>query len=302
MAGLNDNTRGALLMVISMLSFTTNDTLIKLALRDLPLFQSIFIRGCCATLILGLIAWRMGQLGSWPTGRDRTLMLARTLCEALGTWCFFTALQHMPQATLTAIVQTAPLTITLGAALVLNERVGWRRINAILIGFAGVLLIVRPGANAFGGYAIFALGALACVTVRDLCARAMSPVLPSVLAALAVSAGLTVFAGVGSGVEGWQPVSAPPLLFIALAGLCIVSGFITAVSAMRVGEIGAVAPFRYTSLVAALILGLLVFGEWPDALTLVGAALIVASGLFTLYRGRKTGAAAVAQAAEPPQP
>ena len=157
---------------------------------------------------------------------------------------------------------------------------------AILIGFVGVLLIVRPGGEGFSVYSVYVLAAVICVTVRDLAARRMSAATPSVLAALIAASGVTVFASVGAFFVEWQPVAFKEAMQLGGSMFFIIGGYVFSVAAMRSGEIGFVAPFRYTSLVVALILGLVFFQDWPDALTLGGAAIVVATGLFTLLRER----------------
>ena len=287
MPALSDNHRGALLMAGAMVGFTVNDAFIKLAAEDLPLFEVLFLRGLGTTLILGLVAWGRGWLRVRPRGRDGWLVLFRSLGECGAAWFFLTALVHMEIANISAIMQALPLTVTLAAALFLGEPVGWRRISAIVVGFLGVLLIVRPGGETFNVYSVLALGAVVCVTVRDLAARRMSAGVPSVVAALAASGAITIMAAVGAVAVEWQPLGPVHAAWVLGAIGCVVVSYILSVAAMRVGEIGAVAPFRYTSLLAAIAIGAAVFGTFPDALTLSGAALVVASGLSPLSRERR---------------
>lgn len=280
--------RGALLMTASMTAFTVNDTFVKLLGDHLPFFQFLLIRSIGAALLLFLLAWRAGAL-TWPRRRrDRVLIAVRSLAEMAAAYFFLTALIHMPLANVTAILQALPLTVALGAALFLREDVGWRRFLAIGIGFAGVYLIVRPGADGFSIYAGYALLAVVAVTIRDLMARQISQDVQSLTVALAAVIAILAFASVGAFFGPvWEPVS--PLDWLWLAGtiVTIIGGYLFSVSAMRHGEIGFVAPFRYSSLLVALILGLLIFEEWPDAVTLLGAAIVVATGLFTLWRERQ---------------
>jgi len=163
----------------------------------------------------------------------------------------------------------------------------WRRLLAIAIGFAGVMLIVRPGPDGFSLHSLYALGAVGFVTVRDLAARRLSPATPSITVALAGAALIMAASGIVTLMQGWQPVAAREFGLLSVAALFILVGYLASVMTMRVGEIGFVAPFRYTGLIWALILGWLVFGDWPAPLTLLGAALVVGTGLFTLYRERR---------------
>ena len=287
MALLTDNIRGALFMMGAMSAFTVNDAFMKAISNDIPLFQSIFLRGVIVLPLLVLLCKSMGQLRFDLSRKDWTLILIRTVAEMFGALLFITALFNMPLANVSAILQALPLTVSLAAAVFLGEALGWRRLTAILVGFAGVMLIVRPGGADFTIYSLYAVGAVLVVTVRDLAARRMSRDVPSTLAAVAAAVGVTAMAGFGLSFETWRPVDPSQLALLVGAGVFIIGGYVFSVAAMRVGEIGFVAPFRYTSLLVALSLGYLVFGEVPKALTLVGAAIVVAMGLFTLYREQR---------------
>ncbi|SMX39705.1 EamA-like transporter family protein [Octadecabacter ascidiaceicola] len=287
---LSDNMRAALLIMVSMAAFTVNDALMKLAAPNLPFFQQIFMRGVLITIGLFILAAIWGHLHYKPDPKDRLLTALRTLAEAVGTVFFLTALFSIPIANLSAILQALPLTVTLAAAVFLGEPVGWRRIVAILIGFVGVAIIIRPEAEGFSIYALYGVAAVIAVTFRDLAARKLSKAIPSSRVALAAAIGVTLMAGAGSYIERetWVMPNLGETLLLLGAALCLMAGYISAVAGMRLGEIGFVAPFRYTSLIVALILGFVLFDEWPDFWTMVGAAIVVATGLFTIYRERAT--------------
>jgi S-adenosylmethionine uptake transporter len=171
--------------------------------------------------------------------------------------------------------------------------------SAILIGFAGVLLIIRPGAEGFTIHALYGLATVACVTLRDIVSRMMSRDLPSLMVASVSALGVTLFAGLGSTMVTWAPVTPSVLALLGGAVVFVFGGYLFSVSAMRVGDLAFVAPFRYTSLLVALVVGALVFGTFPDLLTLIGAGIVVATGLFTLYRERVTRRATLAAASAP---
>ena len=280
----SDNLTGALLMMASMACFTINDTAMKAMAGDVPLFQLLLLRGVLTSALVAVIAWRMGVLNARLTSRDTWIVLLRTVAEVGASYFFLTALFNMPIANVTAIIQALPLTITLAAALFLQEPVGWRRLAAILVGFCGVMLIVRPGAADFDTYSIYALGAVCCVTVRDLATRRLSPETPSMLVTLLTSLSTMAIFGVLSFGVDWVPMNGREAGLIGAASLFIIGGYLFSIMVMRVGEISFIAPFRYTGLLWAIALGWLVFDEWPDTLTLLGAAIVVSSGLFTLYR------------------
>ena len=284
------NMRGALLMTLAMTAFAVNDTFVKLMGTHLPFFQILFLRSLGTVAFLGLVAYSAGHLRYRYGRSDMALVGLRSLAEIGAAAAFINALFHLPLANLTAIIQALPLTVTLAAALFLREPVGWRRFVAIGIGFVGVLLIVRPGTEGFSIYSVYALAAVVCVTVRDLAARRLSAAVPSVSVAFLTSCAVLAFAAVGAAGTDWAPMEARDWLWMAGAVGAIIIGYLASVMSMRNGEIGVVTQFRYSALLVALVLGYFVFGEWPDRLTIAGAALIVATGLFTLWRERQSAA------------
>ncbi len=296
MAQLSDNTRGALLMMASMAAFTLGDTCVKAIGEAISLSQLLVIRGFFASLFIALLAWRLNALRFDLPRRDWALVLTRAVAEVCSTYFFLTALRQMPLANVTALLQMLPLTLTLGSAVFFGESVGWRRWLAIAAGFAGMLLIVRPGTEGFNLYSILALIAVAFVTLRDLVTRRMSPAVPSLTVTLVSSVAVFLFALTMSLGQAWEPIT--PRLGLLLAGttLFIIAGYSLSVIVMRVGEMSFVAPFRYTGLLIALAVGLLVFGDWPVPLTLIGAAIIVATGSFNLWREGQLRRRALAQA------
>ncbi len=280
----SDNLTGALLMMASMACFTLNDTMMKLMAGDVPLFQLLFLRGVFTTAAVAVIAWRMGAFGARVPRRDWWIILWRTVGETGAAYFFLTALFNMPLANVTSILAALPLTITLAAAVFLREPVGWKRLAAIVVGFGGVLLIVRPGASDFNVFSLYALTAVGFVTLRDLSTRRLSKETPSMLVTLITSAAIMVFFGLGSLAGEWAPMDGRALGLTVGASVMIIGGYLFSIMVMRVGEIGFTAPFRYTGLIWALVLGWLAFGDWPETITLVGAAIVSGSGLFTLYR------------------
>lgn len=280
----SDNVTGALLMVGAMAGFTFNDAAMKAMAGQVPLYQLLFLRGVVTTLAVGVMAWRLRVLTPRLPRADWGLVLLRVVAETGAAYFFLTALFNMPIANVTAILQALPLTVTLAAALVFRERVGWRRILAILAGFVGVMLIIRPGGADFNAFSVYALVAVLCVTLRDLATRRLSAATPSVFVTLITSAAIMAVFGIASLAAPWAPMGVREVSLTGLAALCIVGGYLCSIMVMRVGEIGVIAPFRYTGLLWALLLGWLVFGEWPVWQTLLGAAIVAASGVFTLYR------------------
>ena len=281
---LTDNTRGALLMMASMAAFTLNDTFMKTLAGDMPLFQLIFLRSIFTTVAIGAMALCLGALHLRIPPRDRLLIVIRALAEVGSAYFFLTALYNMPLANVSAIMQSLPLVVTLAAALFFGETLGWRRMTAILVGLCGVLLIVRPGTEGFNIFSVYALIAVAFVTVRDLVTRRVSGATHSMMVTFITSLALLIAFGMASMTVEWVPITLHRGSMILGAAVMVVFGYVFSVMVMRVGEISFVAPFRYTGLIWALVLGWLVFGDWPAPLTLLGAVIVVGSGVFMLYR------------------
>jgi S-adenosylmethionine uptake transporter len=274
-------------MMASMACFTVNDAFLKATNGDLPLSQLLFLRGILATAFIGSLAVIRGALRARPSAGDWGLIGLRSASEVGAAYFFVTALLNMPLANVTAILQIIPLTVTLGAALFFREAIGWRRMVAIMIGFCGMLMIVRPGTEGFTIWSVYALAAVACVTARDLATRRMSPAVPSLLVTLSASLTVLIAAGLASLTIDWAPVTPRLGGLIFASSVFIVGGYFFSVQVMRTGDVSFIAPFRYTGLIWALVLGWFAFGDWPMPPTLLGAAIIVATGLFTLYRERR---------------
>lgn len=283
---LSENLRGAAFMAGSMTAFTVNDTVMKYLGRDFELFQLLLLRSVGVAILLALLAYGTGALKVKLSRRDWALVALRGISEVVAVFLFLIALFNMPIANLIAILQALPLTVSLGAALVLKEVIGWRRITAIVVGFLGVFLIVRPGADGFTIYSVLGVLSVLCVTVRDLTVRRISVDVPTATVTFVSAVFVLIFAAFASLTVEWQPMFTADWLWLLVAMGFVLCGYQASVLAMRRGDVGFVTQFRYTSLLAALLLGFLVFGEWPDGLTLIGASIVVATGLFTIWRER----------------
>lgn len=284
---LSDNARGAIYMSVSMAAFTLNDTTMKSVIQTLPLFQAILMRGLLAMIGLLILGRVMGTLRWGLSPKDRVVIAIRSAAEVAATATFVAALVQMPLANLSAILQALPLAVTLAAAVFLKESIGWRRLAAIMVGFLGVLIIIRPGPNGFEIWSLLGLASVGFVVVRDLSTRFLSREVPSVNVAVWAAATVMAMGAVVTLAKGWQPVTGHEVLLTSTAAFFLVFGYMFAVMVMRVGDVSFVAPFRYSSLLWAILLGFLVFGNFPDRLTLLGAGLVVASGIFTLWRERR---------------
>ena len=285
----SDNLRGSLCMVVSMAAFAVNDALVKYATAEIAPAQIMLVRGLMAAILLFTIAaWRGHLLPVQVIVQPR--LMVRTAADLLATIAYITALANMPLANASAIFQALPLVVTVGAAVFLQEQVGWRRWLAIGIGFVGVLVIVRPGTDGFTVYSLAVLASVAFAAVRDLVTRRMPIGIPTTFIAAVTALGTVACGAVllpASG--GWVALSFPVFASLVLATFAIALGYVFIVEAMRAGEMGFVAPFRYTVLVISFTLGIIVFDERPGIYEIVGSAIIVGSGLYAILRERSRG-------------
>lgn len=268
--------------------FLINDTCLKLASEELPLGQILTMRGGMATLFLIPVAWVSGAfrhirlLPNWH-------VVSRTFAEIMAAFLYLLALFHIPIANANAILQVVPLMITAAGAIFLGERVGWRRWTAIAIGFLGVMIVVRPGLAGFNAFGLVALASMFFTTLRDMNSRLMPLAIPALLIAL-VTGFFVGLSGPAVGLilgETWVMPSGRSLGLIAVAVLFLIGGYMTAVIAMRHGDISVVAPFRYAVIIWAIIVGYLVFGDVPDLPMIIGTGVIIATGIYTFYRERQ---------------
>jgi drug/metabolite transporter (DMT)-like permease len=283
---LTDNVFGAILMAVSMLSFISNDALMKFLLQTISVEQGIFMRGLVSVPLLALIAYLRKSLFVRIDWRNWRVILTRAFAELAATMAFLTALSHMPLANITAILQALPLTVTMFAAIFFGEQVGWRRWSAILAGFIGVLIIIRPGGDGFNEYAVLAIVAVACVTVRDAITRRLDRSVPSLFVAFISAIPIFIYGGVATATTGWTVVSSAIIGIVVVAAIAITCGYLFAVMAMRNGEISFVAPFRYTGMIWAILFGFLLFGDLPDAATILGTMIVIGMGVYAFHRER----------------
>jgi len=283
---LTDNVFGAILMAVSMLSFISNDALMKFLLQTISVEQGIFMRGLVSVPLLALIAYLRKSLFVRIDWRNWRVILTRAFAELAATMAFLTALSNMPLANITAILQALPLTVTMFAAIFFGEQVGWRRWSAILAGFIGVLIIIRPGGDGFNEYAVLAIVAVACVTVRDAITRRLDRSVPSLFVAFISAIPIFIYGGVATATTGWTVVSGTIIGIVVVAAIAITCGYLFAVMAMRNGEISFVAPFRYTGMIWAILFGFLLFGDLPDAATILGTMIVIGMGVYAFHRER----------------
>lgn len=279
------NRRGILTMTGSMVFFVVNDALVKWVSADLPASQLIFVRGVMTTaLLLTLAAW-MGQLSFWRSALTRSVPI-RGLLDSLASFTYLTAVFHMPLGNATAINLAGPLFLTVLAVFFLRERVNLGRWALILLGFAGVLLVVQPRAVDFNAYAWLCLFAAMLHAGRDFLTRMVPAQVPSLLITLSTAIMVTLLAGVWSLFVPWQAMSSTHIGQLFAASVCLAVGYHLLTLSMRWGDMSVIGPFRYSGLLMALLLGYLMWGDVPNGLAWCGIALVVAAGLGLLQAER----------------
>lgn len=283
---LSPNMTGSAFMVGAMALFTFNDAIVKVLGQSLPIVEVILLRGAFTVVLIGaLIAFTVG-LASFSK-LNKPIIWWRALCEVGATYCFLTGLQHVELANAAAILSALPLAVTIGSVLFLNEKVGWRRWSAIAVGFIGVLLIVRPGLEAFNIYSINILAAVVFAAARDLVTKQAPKDISSLSLTFSTAIAITVSGAFATFFFAeFKPPTNTEIGWLFASALLLSAAYFFIVSAMRVGEVAIVAPFRYTNLLWAIGLGIIIFDEKLDWVTLLGSAIIAATGIYTLYRER----------------
>jgi drug/metabolite transporter (DMT)-like permease len=277
------NRRGMIFMVIAMALFAANDAGTKYAAATLPVSEVLVLRGVFAIIfLLGVLAWR-GELRDTPQIFDWQVGL-RSLAEAASGALLISALAIIPLGNVLTIIQLVPFLMTIIGAIVLAERVGWRRWLAIIAGFIGVLLVVKPATGAFNAASLFALAATLTILLRDLLARAIGVRVPAFIVAFgSIVAGIIVGA-IGSIFQSWHAPDMATLAWLLASGIFLVLAQFFIVLAYRGTELSAVAPFRYSIVAFAVVYGFIVFREVPDGLSFTGMGIMIAAGLYMLHR------------------
>ncbi|MDB2536123.1 DMT family transporter [Amylibacter sp.] len=282
-----NNFKGILLMLIAMAGFTMEDLFMKKLSVNLSTGQILITLGFGSSLVFALMAKSKGYKLTakifWSKG-----MLIRQFAEGIAAIAFITSLTLIPLSTVAAVFQATPLVITMGAALFLGEAVGWRRWLAIIVGLIGVLIIIRPGLNSFDPNVGYVLIAVLFVTVRDLITRKLPMNVPSTIVSFQAFASLIIAGGVLIFLSDQKIVGLDKnQIYFVLGGIIFgVIGYYCIVASTRIGEAGVVTPFRYSRLLFAIIIGFLFFNERPDFLTLLGASIVIMTGIYTVLRER----------------
>lgn len=280
------NRRGILYMAAAMVCLVSNDALMKLVGQSMPVLQMVFLRGVMAVLMVLAVAQALGAGRRLHLVFDRRVAV-RSAADAMGTLLYLTSLMHLPLANATAINLAAPLMMALFAVLFLREHASLQRWLAIAAGFGGVVLVIQPRTEGFNAWALVCLSGTLFQATRELLTRRIDPGVPSILITLSSLVYVTVLAALASLSQGWQPVSMRELGGLAMAAALLAGGYYLIVNSMRHGEMSLVAPFRYTGLLVAVLLGYVLWGDVPNALAWAGISLMLAAGVHLLHDQRR---------------
>ena len=279
-----ENLRGILFMILAMAGFALEDLFIKLLSSHVPVSQILIILGFSGTTVFLIIA----ILTNAPILHRDLLnrpVIVRTFCELFAALFFTSAIALTPLSSVASILMTTPLMVTMGAAVFFGEKIGWRRWTAIMIGFFGVLLILRPGFDGFMPASLLAVISTIFLAVRDLATRAMqfeiSTTTVSIYAFFAV--GISGFFAMPFFSAMVIPTSIEIVYLISATFVGVIS-YYAVVLATRKGDVSVISPFRYSRLVFAMLLSIIILSERPDLLTLSGASIIVISGIYSFIR------------------
>ena len=270
-----------------MACFAVEDTFIKLLSARLPATQILFSVGFGGALITLALAVTLNV-----NLADKILLnkhvISRTIADLFGAFFFTSAMVLIPMSLLASILQATPLFVTLGAAILLGEKVGWRRWSAIFIGFLGIIIILQPGYGSFQLVSLLGLAAVLCLALRDVVTRDMATEIPTLTvtfyACLAMgSAGFIAYPFFGTPI---MPTTFEAILLVC-AAIIGVTGYFLIVLATRKGDVSVIAPFRYSRLLFSLVLASLILGEMLTLPILLGGLLVVSSGIYTFGRERR---------------
>ena len=282
-SSLSKNQRGIAAICGCMASYTVNDVLVKQILLTYPVGEVIFVRGVMCSLLIGAVALAFGNAQALRAPMSG-LLASRSLCDGLSTAGFIAALAHMKLANIAAVLQIAPLIITALSVVLYREIVGWQRWTAIGIGFAGALLVIKPIPSEFDVWAIVGAASALAAAVREIQTRRIGHAIPVLVVAFWGAVGITVCGAFFIMTEDWRMFGGGEFFQLFVAAVFVGIAIYLLALGFRDVDLSVVAPFRYSYLLTSALGGYLVFREVPDGWTVVGAALIVGSGIYTLHR------------------
>jgi len=273
------------LMLLSVFMFSFGDALGKYIVATYSVGQLLSLRACAALFVLSPMIWR-NRTQFFPLERPR-LQVIRVVLSTLEVAAFFLATVYLPLADVTTYYLACPIFVTALSAIVLREHVGWRRWSAILIGFMGVVIALRPSANSFSWPAIIALSGSLCFSVLMLITRSLRAT-PDIVMATSQFVG-TFLLGVVMAPFGWVTPSLGHLAMFAAAGCISVTALLCVNRSLKLAPASVVVPYQYSMIVWAVMFGIIVFGDVPQPATVAGAAIIIAAGLYIFLREKRLG-------------
>ena len=281
---MTKNLYGALFMTLSMFGYASTDAFIKFIGLILPLSEILFLRGVVAVFLLFLITYIRNEFFIKIKNDQYKYLFLRIFGDIGCTIFFLTALINMKIANATAILQCLPLALTFCAALFLKDRVGWRRWSAIIIGFFGVLIIIKPNSEDFNYYSLLAMGAVFFIVLRDLSTKKLDQSIPSTFISLVTAASVTLTGLLFAPFQVWVIPSIEIFGALSATAVFLILGILFNVMCMRIGEVSFVVPFRYSIILFSIIYGIIFYNEIPDLPMIFGTFIIIVTGLYTFYR------------------
>jgi drug/metabolite transporter (DMT)-like permease len=284
-------------MTIGSLAYVVNDSLVRRITEDGPDVYQVL---CMRSIALAIIFAVLGRLRGEHTVRAhlRRPLISRVLAEMVASSLFFAALVRMEFANAQAILQIVPFAVTLAAAVILKERVSARQYATIVLGFVGVLLVIRPATESFTLWSIAAVGTATLMIVREFATRRVNKETPAMSIAFVTAVGMSLITGALSLLEGWRALTMSNVVDLAFSVSFLAVGYVLTIQTVRIGDLSVSAPFRYLNLVGAAVIGYLMFAEVPDTLTVIGITLIMATGIYAVHlESRATAVARIAVAA-----
>jgi drug/metabolite transporter (DMT)-like permease len=286
MTSLTPNQRGIIALVSTMACFIVSDAILKIATATHPPSQLMAIRGVFATALALALVIAMGAAGHL---REllRPLVLTRGLLDGLVAYLYITALEYLPLAIITSILQASPIILTLMLVALGFERVGWRRWVAIIVGFFGVVLVAQPRVTGVDPAMLIALAAAVFAASRELLTSRLRSDIPSIVVTLSASASVGLLGGLvalAPNAAPWQPMPPGLIAWLALSAVIVTAGNFGLIYAYRDTDVSVVSLFRYSIILWAILAGYIVFGEVPNLLAVVGIGLIVGAGVYSTWR------------------
>lgn len=280
------NARAAGIMSLAMAAFVANDATMKVIAAGLPMLQALALRNAMVTLVFAGLAAATGALRHWRSLAE-PLVWGRAGTETSGALLYLLALPHVALTVAVALNMATPLIILPLAVLFLHERLGWQRLLAVLAGFAGVLLMLRPANGGFDGWTLLSALSALFFAARDVMTRRIPARVPTLLVAVTMAAVVAVIALVWTTWEGWVPMTGAQWIAVGGSSALVAVGYYLVIVAMRVGDVSLTGAFRYTAVPWGAVLGYLLWDELPDAVSVAGVALILGAGLYALWRERR---------------